>query len=314
MRIEWPTIGMLMLCYGLWLVSGIYLWDDYPLVAVCGFALAAALHSSLQHEALHGHPTNIGWINEVVVGLLPLAPAYPFRRFKTLHLRHHHDERLTDPYDDPESYYVAGREWSALAPWMRAILTANNTLVGRLILGPPLMVWAFFQSDLKLILAGDRKVIFAWALHIPALVAVALIVTQVFGVPLWAYAFAAGYLGMSIIALRTYCEHQFADDINHRSIIVERSWIGWLFLNNNLHLVHHKMPTVAWYQLPAKMREKRAEWTAMNGGYVFAGYGEIFRRFAFKVKEPLVHPLHRADVTSKGTAQTQSSTISAAGR
>jgi fatty acid desaturase len=292
MRIEWPTVAMIGLCYGLWLLAGLILWPVSPILAVAVFAISAALHSSLQHEALHGHPTNEGWINELTVGILPLAPAYPFRRFKALHLRHHHDERLTDPYDDPESYYMAGREWNALSPIMRMVLKANNTLIGRLILGPPLMVWAFFVSDLKLIFSGDRKVLLAWALHIPALVLVALIVTRVFDMPLWVYGLAAGYFGMAIIALRTYCEHQFASDIDHRSIIVERSWIGWLFLNNNLHLVHHKMPTVAWYKLPAMMREKRDDWAAMNGGYVFQGYGEVFRRFAFKVKEPLLHPLY----------------------
>ena len=46
------------------------------------------------------------WLNELLVGL-PIGLVYPFRRFRALHLRHHADESLTDPFDDPESYYRA---------------------------------------------------------------------------------------------------------------------------------------------------------------------------------------------------------------
>jgi fatty acid desaturase len=303
MRIEWPTIGMIALCYGMWLTAGLLLWPSYPVFALLLIGVSAALHSSLQHEALHGHPTSNGIVNEVLVGLLPLAPAYPFRRFKATHLRHHHDERLTDPYDDPETYYLAGRELNQLSPLMRKTLELNNTLVGRIILGPPLMVWAFFAGEIKLLYAGDKKVWFAWALHLPALALVAAIVGVVFGMPLWLYALFAGYLGMMIIAVRTYCEHQAARDVNHRTIIVERSWLSWLFLNNNLHLVHHKAPTLAWYKLPDLMRERREEWTAMNGGYVYANYGALFRHFAFKRKEPLLHPYFDGSAAGNTRAQ-----------
>ncbi|MBR7508578.1 fatty acid desaturase, partial [Mycobacterium tuberculosis] len=68
---------------------------------------------SLQHEALHGHPTRSGWLNELLVSL-PLGLFYPYRRYKHLHLKHHADERLTDPYDDPESYYRALGDWDKL--------------------------------------------------------------------------------------------------------------------------------------------------------------------------------------------------------
>jgi fatty acid desaturase len=313
MRIEWPTIGMIVLCYGTWLVAGLWVWPSLPILAIVLIAMSAALHASLQHETLHGHPTNIAWLNEALIGILPLASAYPYRRFKSLHLRHHNDERLTDPYDDPESYYLAGREWSAMSPLMRKILETNNTLAGRIILGPPLMVWAFLASEIKLIAAGDHKVLLAWALHIPGLVVVGWIVSSIFNMPIWLYFFASVYLGMCIIAVRTYCEHQAADDINHRTIIVERSPLAWLFLNNNLHLVHHQAPALPWYKLPMLMRERRTEWIAMNGGYVFESYGAIFKRFAFKRKEPLLHPKY-ADALNVGSTATarQSASVGSA--
>jgi fatty acid desaturase len=290
MRIEWPTIGMMMICYGVWLVAGLYVWPAYPALALLLMALTCALHSSLQHETLHGHPTNKSWLNEILIGVLPLAPAYPYRRFKALHLRHHNDENLTDPYDDPESYYLDGRQWDAVSGPLRTVLAINNTMLGRIVIGPALMVWGFFAAELKLTLNGDRKVIVAWGLHLAGLALLAMITQLAFGIPFWLYTISAGYLGMSIIAVRTYCEHQAAQENSHRTVIVENSPLSWLFLNNNLHLVHHKAPALPWYRLPVLMREKRAEWVAMNDGYVFGGYFDIFKRFAFKTKEPVVHP------------------------
>jgi fatty acid desaturase len=294
---------MIALCYGMFAFSGLVLWPDWPIAAIALMAVAAGLHSSLQHEALHGHPTSKGWINELLVALVPLAPAYPYRRFKTLHLRHHHDERLTDPYDDPESYYLDGRAHDELGPVMRGLLNINNTLAGRMVIGPALMVAAFIGGEIKRIASGDADVIRAWALHACGLAVTGVIVQAGFGMPAWLYMLVAGYLGMSLIAIRTYCEHQAAGDPNHRTIIVERSPLSWLFLNNNLHLVHHKMPALAWYKLPEAMRARREEWLAMNNGYVFAGYRDIFRRFAFKRKEPLVHPSYPSPRVGAASAQ-----------
>ena len=290
MRNEWPTVAMMGLCYGVWFAAGLYIWPTYPIICLLVMSVTAALHSSLQHETLHGHPTNKAWINELLVGILPLAPAYPFRRFKALHLRHHHDERLTDPYDDPESYYMDGRKWDEISAPLKFVLTINNTMLGRVVIGPVLMVWGFIATEIKLAIAGDRKVITAWALHIAGLVVLGAIMQSAFGLPFWLYVLTSGYLGMSIISVRTYCEHQAAGDINHRTVIVENSPLSLLFLNNNLHVAHHSRPALAWYRLPAYYRTERAELIARNDGYMMHGYGEIFRRYFLTAKEPIPHP------------------------
>jgi fatty acid desaturase len=120
------------------------------------------------------------------------------------------------------------------------------------------------------------------------------VLTFGFGIPVWLYGLVSGYLGMSIIAVRTFCEHQAAGEPDHRTIIVERSPLSWMFLNNNLHLVHHKLPTLPWYQLPAAMRARREEWMALNNGYVFGGYFDVFKRYALTCKENVVHPSYPA--------------------
>ena len=293
-RIEWPTIGLLIACYGLWSVAGYGLYQAYPIVALVLMGMAVALHSSLQHEVLHGHPTRSGRVNEALV-FAPLGVFYPYRSYKRTHLQHHADERLTDPFDDPESYYRALSDWETMPVFLKRLFSWNNTLIGRVIIGPPLMVIGFTASEWHKIFKGDRKIIIAWTLHLAGLIPTLLVVSHLFGIPVWLYVGVSAYLGVSIIAIRSYCEHQWAEQPDGRTIIVENSLLAPLFLYNNLHFVHHKMPNVAWYRLPSLYRARQAEWHRMNEGYVFANYFEVFRAFAFKAKEPVLHPVLRRD-------------------
>lgn len=290
--VEWPTVALIAACYGVWLAAGLVLYPSWPVAALVVLALSLALHSSLIHEALHGHPTRTGWVNEVLVGL-PLGLIYPYRRYKTLHLQHHADERLTDPFEDPESYYKARWQHQAMPSWLQGLLSINNTMLGRLVVGPPLATIGFLTSEARLIASGDKAVRQAWLHHAAGLAIVLPVVIFAFGMPLWLYLLVPVWAGQSIIAVRTYAEHQWSERPDGRTIIVERSPLSFFFLNNNLHLVHHKLPTVAWYRLPARFREKRDEWAAMNGGYVYPNYLALLRSYAFRAKEPVVHPVLR---------------------
>lgn len=292
LRIEWPTIALLIGCYGSWLFSGLVLWPQFPLISIAVLSVAVALHSSLCHEVAHGHPTSSGLVNEALV-FLPLGLVYPFRRFRTLHLRHHADERLTDPFDDPESCYQAAWKHRQLPGFLQLLLKLNNTMAGRFVLGPPMMTVGLLLSDGRLILEGDRRVRRAWLLHVVGIVPVIAIVSLIFGMPFWLYMLTAVWIGHSFISIRTFAEHQWAERPDGRTIIVERSPLGLLFLNNNLHLVHHKHPGVAWYRLPRLFRAHRAEWLKMNDGYVYPNYFALLKRYAFRGKEPVVHPVLR---------------------
>ena len=79
-------------------------------------AWTTAWHMSLQHEIIHGHPTRKRWINNLI-GQWPLALWLPFENYRHSHLAHHNDERLTDPLDDPESYYWRQEDWDASRPF-----------------------------------------------------------------------------------------------------------------------------------------------------------------------------------------------------
>lgn len=294
MRIEWPTVALIAACYGGWLAAGTLLWPGYPVAALIALGVLLALQSSLMHEASHGHPTSSGTVNEALVAL-PIGLVWPFRRFKASHLRHHADERLTDPFDDPESYYQALWRHERLPAAMRFLLRVNNTMVGRMLLNPWLGSIGFIAADVKEMLEGDAAVRRAWLLHAAGLAVVLPVVHFVFAMPLWLYVLAPVWLGQALISIRTYAEHQWSERPDGRTIIVERSPLSFLFLNNNLHLVHHKLPAVAWYRLPALFRERREEWLAMNGGYFYPSYLALLKEFAFRPKEPVVHPVLRRE-------------------
>jgi fatty acid desaturase len=290
--VEWPTVFLTGACYASWAGAGILLWPGHEALAMAVLTIAVAMHSSLTHEACHGHPTRKSWINEALV-FLPVGLVWPYRRFKALHLRHHADERLTDPFDDPESYYQALWQHVELPRAMKFLLRINNTMVGRFILGPWLSAIGFVISDFRLIAQGDRAVRRAWLHHAIGLVVVIPVIIFAFDMPLWLYLLVPAWLGQSLIAIRTFAEHQWSERPEGRTIIVERSPLAFRFLNNNLHFVHHRSPTIAWYKLPRLFRERREEWISMNNGYVYPNYWSLFRKFALKAKEPVVHPFLR---------------------
>ena len=55
----------------------------------------------------------------------------PFELYRQEHLQHHQDERLTDPLDDPETYYWTPAALQRLNPVLRASLRVQQTLAGR---------------------------------------------------------------------------------------------------------------------------------------------------------------------------------------
>ena len=291
-EVEWPTAALLFGCYALWGLATAYYGELGPLLFILVTAPLITLHSSLQHEVAHGHPTRITALNEALV-FLPLGLLFPYRRFKALHLRHHNDAALTDPYDDPESFYYAIAEWQKLPAPIQKMLDLNNTFVGRMTIGPAVMAVGFLASEIRLLRAGDRQVLSAWLRHVVGAALVLGWVIGVCGVPLWNYV-AAAYVGLAVLNIRTFAEHQAHESAGGRTVIVEASPLfGLLFLNNNLHFVHHENPRVPWYALPALFRANRAAFLAANDSYSFKGYGEMIRRYLFRAKTPVPHPYLR---------------------
>lgn len=289
-RVEWLTLIVFAATYGLWALATTWLWTVSPTLAIIVAALAIGQYSSLTHEVLHGHPLPSQKLSELLV--FPGFTVYvPYLRFKDLHLKHHFDPALTDPYDDPESNYLEPAVWARLSRPVQLVLRLNNTLFGRMLVGPGISGWALVKGDAKAILQGDHRVALAWALHVAGLVLVWLWLTHVGSMPIWAYLLAA-YLGWSLLKIRTYLEHRAHEAARARTVVVEsRGPLSLLFLNNNFHVVHHMHPGVAWYKLPALYASRRDHYLRRNEAYVYRSYVEIFRRHLFRAKDPLPHPV-----------------------
>jgi fatty acid desaturase len=286
--IEWPTIAVMALVYLVlgsivWFHASLPWWVILPIGAYFG-----GVHSSLQHEVLHGHPTRSSLVNEALVFLTPTF-WLPYQRYKDTHLQHHNNENLTDPEKDPESFYLLPDGWALLPGIKRVLFQFNQTLGGRMLVGPAVGIIRFWSADLLGIARGDIHKTKAWGVFLLSCILTLAYVIWC-GMPVWQYLLLIAYPGISLALVRSYCEHQASEQIDHRTIIVECSpfW-SFLFLNNNLHLPHHERPALAWYKLPGYYRSERDKMIAQNNGYVMS-YARMFQRYFFSAKEPIAYP------------------------
>jgi fatty acid desaturase len=288
--IEWPTVILFAATYALWVAGTVLLWPLSPVLAILATGLAIAQLSSLTHEVLHGHPFRSQLLSEALV--FPATSMFiPYLRFKDTHLQHHNDPALTDPYDDPESNFFDPAVWVRLSAPMQTLLRFNNTLLGRMLIGPFVGTAAFLANDWRLAKQGDARVILAWALHVPGLALVFAWLWSVGQMPVWAYLLAV-YLGTALLKIRTYLEHRAHEAARARTVIIEsRGPLSLLFLNNNFHVVHHMHPAVPWYDLPGIYAARKDHYQRRNEAYVYRNYVEIFRRYLFTAKDPVPHPI-----------------------
>ena len=292
--VEWPTAALAVLIYGGWM-GLTYAFAMLPLVvSVPAAAWLIAWHSSLQHEVVHGHPTRWRALNKAV-GFVPLSLWLPFARYRAIHLCHHQDERLTDPLDDPESYYWTAEDWAALSCAERFIVRLQTRLLGRLTIGPAWSMIRYWRSEVRAIANGVPGVGRVWAHHLAGCAAIIGWTWGVCGITPWVYALAFVYPGTALLMLRSFAEHRAEDAVSRRTAIVEGSPVfGLLFLNNNLHAAHHARPTLPWYRLPQWYRRHREALIEANGGLVYSGYRDVARRYWISGHDRPTHPFGRA--------------------
>jgi len=282
---EWQTLAVAAILYlafaALTLNHEALPW--WVLVLAGGYL--TAWHGSLQHEVVHGHPTPSPRINELLV-FPSLWLWLPFRLYRKTHLKHHKTKVITDPLDDPESYYLTSAQWAASGKLRRLCLIINNTLAGRLLFGPLLCVKTLIVEESRRFARGNFSNARAWMMHACSCALVIGWTCGVCGMSLLEYIAWFAYPGISFTLLRSFAEHQASFDLDERTVIVKCGpLISLLYLNNNLHSLHHAEPNVAWYRLPARARECPRE------RYVFRGYGQIAARYLLRPKEPVQYPL-----------------------
>lgn len=289
-REEAPTLALLLGVYAAFAALTYFSQLLPAALTVIGLGVVITLHSSLQHEVLHGHPFKRAWLSDLTV-FPALGLFVPYQRFKDTHLAHHHDPNLTDPYDDPESNFLDRIVWDSFPRSLRALASFNNTLLGRMVVGPLISLAVFYAGDLRHLLNGNRRVWRAYTEHGLGVALVLVWLLLVCDMSLWHYVFSA-YLGMSLLKIRTFLEHQAHERAAARSVIIEdRGPLALLFLNNNYHAVHHAHPKVVWHKLPTLFDGRRDQFLRRNGGYTYRSYADVFRQFFLRAKDPVAHPM-----------------------
>ncbi|MGA2779786.1 MAG: fatty acid desaturase [Steroidobacteraceae bacterium] len=288
--VELPSLFLIVFTYSAWFAVTL-LYGHWPLWAVASLtAVIVTLHSSLQHEFIHGHPTRWSRVNRLL-GIVPLSLWLPYDRYRVTHLAHHVNERLTDPHDDPETYYWSAAEWAGLTVPGRTAVQIQQTLLGRMLLGSFWRILHFLRAELHAIQRNDARVRAAWAEHLFWCVPVLLWVKLVCGMPIWIYVTAVVIPSNGILLIRSFAEHRARESVPERTAIVEDSWIlGPLFLFNNLHALHHDEPHIPWYDYQRRYRLRRSELVAANGGLVYSSYFAVARRYLLRPHDRPVHP------------------------
>lgn len=289
-RTEWPTWLLLIGVYSAWpalllLSPGLGVWPTTALLIPL-----TVLWMSLQHELLHGHPTRWLWLNKLL-GYAPFAVWYPYTLYRDTHMQHHRDEDLTVPGLDPESRYLSESSWAQTGPVIRLLRWLDKTPPGRLVFGVPLALASLISEESARLLRGDRQAWAMWLTHGFFLLLMFVFIERYSALSSLHYLLLVSVPALAISMVRSYYEHRPAEHSHQRTVINEASW-PWrfLFLNLNLHLVHHDLPGLAWYHIPTVYRARREQWLARSGGFLLPGYAELFRRHSFNPIDSPQHP------------------------
>ncbi len=286
-RIEWQTVALLAVFFATWVAVVVgHRAVPWPIELVV-LVYLGGLWMSLGHELLHGHPTRWNWVN-TTIGSLPMSMWVPFARYKTLHIQHHLSD-LTDPEDDPESFYVPPSTWQDAGVWRRRWVLFLRTIPGRLTVGVPRGILRYWRRDLRTA-ARDRVAARDWLLHIALTAAFGWWLFGVVGINPWVYVFGFCLGGSACTQLRSFAEHAAMAQGTRSAVVKASPPLALLFLNNNLHHTHHALPNLSWYRLPAAHREMGSDALAAAGAGLYeGGYLEVVRSYFFS---PFCQPDH----------------------
>ena len=146
LQIDGPTWVVAAVLYGAWLLM---IWYNALLpwwIIMPVGAYLVAWHFSLQHEAIHSFRGVPAWLRFAVV-YAPLGLWFPYPLYRKSHTTHHRDINLTIPGVDTESYYVLQADWARMGAFKRRLLIVNQTMAGRLLIGPLLRLWSLISKE-----------------------------------------------------------------------------------------------------------------------------------------------------------------------
>jgi fatty acid desaturase len=290
---EWPTWLLVLAVYGGWILLLQHYHLIGPIFAAPLLILVCALHGSMCHELIHGHPTRITAFNSLL-GSIPLTLFLPYPIYRESHLTHHHDENITLPGKDPESYYCSASEYRRKSRPGKLFAWINMTIAGRLLFNPAIEIFSLGKLVCNALKTGEVHALKVWGIHLVSVALLMLLIVQYFQVPWWHYLLIA-YFANSLTRIRSFYEHRARFDVSERTVLMEPClFFKIMFLNLNFHLAHHEHPSIPWYRLGDYYREHRTDLISRSGDFYYGGYRHWLLGHLFRPIDSPIHPFYES--------------------
>ena len=247
--IAWPTIALLAGCLCLWLLSSalalaevLPLWLAMVLNTLALYAIYTPVHDA-SHSAVVPRNKRLRWVN-TVVGTLAAFPIFMF--FHTHRKSHFIHHARTNAPGDPDTFLM-GNFWAVVlvkTPW-----SLINQLNG-------VKLWQSCR-DLKLTPAERRDTLLAYGLTIVLLLGLIAGGHGLELLTLWIIPWFVGEHVMEV-TFGWFPHHDHSETGRYRDTRISLfPGADLLYLQQNLHLIHHMLPVVPFYRYRAVFDELR---------------------------------------------------------
>ena len=248
----WPTLSIaffsltLMLCS----VLGILNAQLSPLVGMMLGTLAAYIGFTPIHEAVHGNVSRYRWLNSSIGHLCALLLNGAFLPYCYLHRQHH--QHTNDEPHDPDYWCARGPTWLLPLRWATQDVGYLKFYFEHWSTRPSLERFDLIASTL---------------LYVSVAIATILWYPPLFWAMLWAWFIPARIALFLLAATFSYLPHApHQEQAPCRATSVRSAtWLFWLLLGQNFHLVHHLSPGIPFYRLRRAWEEQKADLLAQGG-------------------------------------------------
>lgn len=247
--IAWPTIALTFGCIGVWIgaswlaLDGIVpLWLAMVLNTVALYAIYTPVHDA-SHNAVVPRNRRLGWVN-TVIGTMAGFPIFMFyHTHRKSHFLHH--AHTNDP-QDPDTFLM-GNFWHVVL--VKTPLSEINQLNG----------WKLWKAcaALKLSPSERRQTLIQYAVTMALLIG---LVVAGYGWELLLLWLVPWFVGEHVmqVTFGWFPHHDHTETGRYRDTRIALFPGGdLLLLQQNLHLVHHMLPTVPFYRYRAVFDELR---------------------------------------------------------
>lgn len=244
-HVSWPTLALLAGLMTVW-AAAVYAGSTGLMPAPAAILLTTWMAYAAftpMHDAAHGSVSRVSWLNETVGHLSSIILNGPFHAFRFVHLAHH---RFTnEPGKDPDLWSGTGPALLLPLRWATQELhyyylyvkhwtqRPENERLGFLVsFGLQGVILAWLAAS-----GWGKEALLYWVL--PAKIAVMLL------------AFCNDYLPHQPHAITA------KEDRYRATHILTSPLLDFLFLNQNMHLIHHLYPGVPFHRYGRIWRAKK---------------------------------------------------------